>query len=128
MTYRIRIRCYSSGFTLIEVLVVILILGVLTAIALPSYVTSVQRSRQSSANANARAIATAVQCHAIDSGSYDTTLADFATDLGGSIPSNPCTGTNTGYSITSTATAATVAASTGSNCGSWSPTIFSLTL
>jgi len=122
-------RQNRKGFTLIELLVVVLILGILTAIALPSYLSSVQTSRQGAANTNARALATAVQAHAIASGSYDTTIADFATDMGGNIPNNPCTASTTGYTITNpTTTTATVAAGTGSNCGTWTPTTFSLTL
>ena len=39
--------------------------------------------RIAAAFALALGLATAVQAHAIASGSYDTTLADFATDMGG---------------------------------------------
>lgn len=117
-----------KGFTLIELLVVVLILGILTAIALPSYLSSVNASREGAANTNARALATAVQSHALSNQAYDTTLTDYATDMGGAIPLNPCTGTTSGYTITSTATTATVAATAGTNCGTWTPSTFSLTL
>jgi len=117
-----------KGFTLIELLVVVIILACLTTVALPSYLSSVNASREGAANANARALATDVQGKAIAAGSYDTTLNDYATDMGGALPLNPCTATTTGYTITSTATTARISAQAGSNCGTWTPTTYTLTL
>jgi len=121
-------RSGGKGFGIIEVLVVIQVLGILAAIAVPSYMGSVNASRQETANKNARTLASAVQNRANKTNHYDSRLADYMSDLGGSIPVNPCTGTTTGYTITTTATTASVSASEGSNCGSWVPFTFSLTL
>jgi len=118
----------SKGFTLIELLVVVLILGILTAIALPSYLSSVYSARQSQANANARLLAAAVQVRGIRTGAYDSVLTDYTADIAGSLPMNPCTGTTTGFTITVNNRSATITASAGSQCGTWTPSTFAISM
>ena len=115
-------RRKQQGFSLVELLVVLLILGVISSVTVPSYITSVYESREQAANANARELEVAVLANAINTGRFDTNVADYAAELGGSIPMNPCTGTTTsGYVITATSTTATVSAATGTLCGYWTP-------
>jgi prepilin-type N-terminal cleavage/methylation domain-containing protein len=118
----------QKGFTLVELLVVVLILGILVSIALPSYLSSVKRARGGTATANARMIATSVQTAYIKAGGTDYSgftaanidlNADILADHGGALPINPCNGEVTaalGYDVVPTATKWTIKAKAGSNC------------
>ena len=56
----------ESGFTLLELLVVILIIGILSAIAVPSFLTQRQKAQDACAKEMARGMQTAMEIYYID--------------------------------------------------------------
>jgi prepilin-type N-terminal cleavage/methylation domain-containing protein len=60
----------ESGFTLIELMIVIAIIGILAAIAIPQFSAYRTRSYNSAANADLRNAATAQEAYYVDAQSY----------------------------------------------------------
>jgi type IV pilus assembly protein PilA len=56
----------ESGFTLVELLVVMLILGILAAIAIPAFFNQRDKARDADAKAHARTAQTAIETYATD--------------------------------------------------------------
>ena len=88
-------RNEESGFTLVELLVVMLILGILAAIAIPAFFSQRDKGYDSDAKANARTVQTALETYAMDNGGRYTgaTMTDLAA-IEGTI--NNMTGTGGG--------------------------------
>ena len=70
------------GFTIIELLVALAIVGILVAIAVWKYHASIQRARQKRTMADMRSIATAWEGRATDVKSYNAAAAGFTMPAG----------------------------------------------
>jgi type IV pilus assembly protein PilA len=69
MVQKLRQKSQSeSGFTLVELLVVMLILGLLAAIAVPSFFNQRDKARDADAKAGVRTAQTAIETYATDNG------------------------------------------------------------
>jgi type IV pilus assembly protein PilA len=103
----------EKGFTLVELLVVILIIGILAAIAIPSFLSQTDKAADAQAKSAARNAQTAAETFNVDNnGSYTgMDAADLQAiepqlanaNIGGALTATP-TGTGKGYSVVVTNT------------------------
>lgn len=68
----IRLNRKEEGFTLIELMIVIAIIGILAAIAIPQFSAYRQRAYNSAAQSDLKNLATAQEAYYVDNQSYTT--------------------------------------------------------
>lgn len=81
-----------NGFTLIELMVVIVIIGLLVAIALPNFIASQQRARVSSLKSNAKTLQISVETYNIDYQVYPNRISAITSSKTYKTFRNPFTG------------------------------------
>jgi len=68
---RVRDMRRERGFTLIELMVVVMIIGIISAIAIPNLMTALERSRQKRTMADMRSLATAWEARNVETSRYN---------------------------------------------------------
>ena len=71
----------QEGFTLIELMVVIVIIGILVAIALPNFIGATDRAKNANVKSNAHTTQTMLESYGVDyGGKYPTNVANLKTE------------------------------------------------
>jgi general secretion pathway protein G len=88
-------RAGESGFTLIELMIVMAIIGTLTAIAIPSYINAVRHAREAVLKEDLHTIRTAIDSYTVDKEKAPQSLDDLVqSGYLKAVPIDPMTGTN----------------------------------
>ena len=97
----------KKGFTLVEIMIVVAIIGLLAAIAIPNFVRARAQAQEKACQANLKQIEGAMEIWALDNNADtgDTvTMGDLVTDYIPRTPSCPAGGT---YTVAAVGTAPT---------------------
>ena len=68
----------APGFTLVELLIVVAIIGIISAVALPNLLNAVDKAKQKRTMADQRGICTAIEAYATDNAVYPQNQSTWA--------------------------------------------------
>ena len=83
------IKMRTKGFTLVEIMIVVAIIGLLAAIAIPNFVKARSKAQTEACIANLKQIEGAIQVWAVDNGKADADVVALATLVPNYIRSTP---------------------------------------
>ncbi|WP_287152639.1 prepilin-type N-terminal cleavage/methylation domain-containing protein [Candidatus Solincola tengchongensis] len=89
----------ERGFTLIELMIVILIMGILVGIAVPVFVSARSNAAEKVCQANVRAMKSAAGVYNARYGSYPTSIGQLVPEFMEEVPICPEVGTPTSYTF-----------------------------
>ncbi|MBC7253414.1 MAG: prepilin-type N-terminal cleavage/methylation domain-containing protein [Actinobacteria bacterium] len=90
----------EKGFTLIELMIVILIMGILVGVAVPVFVSARENAAEKVCQANVRAMKSAAGAYNAHYGSYPTSVGDLVPEFMEKVPVCPEVGTPDSYTFT----------------------------
>ncbi|GAW92475.1 lamin tail domain-containing protein [Calderihabitans maritimus] len=87
----------DSGFTLVEMMVVVVILGTLAAVAIPSFTGKADKAKLNAAKADLKTIGTAIELYYVNYNAYPETLNALVGDYISKMPYDPWNNTQYNY-------------------------------